>query len=136
MLEYHQKSQEGKDDPYHQNGPIKSVWNGYNRLVDVMLWLHGSLVIYICAVWLAPMLLLWGIGNFIDLRPMLKGKFNWWLMASLAGIPVWLIISGYASLNNTNWARRIRLYAHRFVIVLGLVLIGAGLIGWIIESLN
>ena len=136
MLEYQPKSQEGVDDPYHQNSPLKSVWNGYNQLVDVAIWLHSSLVIYICLVWLTPMILLWCVSNFVDLRPMLKGKFNWWLTASLSGIPVWLIISGYASLNNSKWAQRIRLYSTRFVIGFGLVLIGAGLIGWLIEILN
>ena len=131
MLEYNQKSQEGIDDPYHQNSPVKSVWNGYNRLVGVIVWLHSSLVIYICFVWLLPMVLIWGIGDVIDLRPMLKGKFNWWLTASLTGIPVWLIISGYASWNDDLWARRIRVLASRFVIGFGLVLIAIGVIGWL-----
>ena len=103
-----------------------------DKLLDVIIWLHDAIMLYISITWLMPLfaaiLFSWLI---FDLRPLAKGHSTDIFLYSLLGFPLWLRLCLYAEFASTPLADRIKRWLQAAPAFVGFVVLGLGGVFWL-----
>lgn len=80
-----------------------------DRALSVVIWLHGSVMLFICLFWLLPLIVLVVISAFIyDLRPIPRDRMQEVSLYGLLVLPLWIGVCLYAQFAATSASHRIR----------------------------
>jgi hypothetical protein len=102
-----------------------------DKAISVLVWLHESIMLFLCLFWLLPLLVLVVISAFIyDLRPLLRVHAV--LLYSLLGLPLWFGVCLYAEVAATAMSRRIKEWMGRLPVYVGYVLLSVGGLLWLL----
>lgn len=104
----------------------------FDKVIDITLWLHHSVLLYICLAWLLPLfaavLISWLIW---DLRPLLKGRMEALFWYAMIGYPLWFVIGLYAEFAATPRADRLKLLMEQAPVQIGYIVLGLGALFWL-----
>ena len=104
-----------------------------DRALSAVIWLHDSVMLFICLFWLLPLIVLVVISAFIfDLRPLLRDRMQEVFLYSLLGLPLWIGVCLYAQFAATSASHRIRDWMGRMPAYVGYVLLGVGGLLWLL----
>jgi hypothetical protein len=104
-----------------------------DRALSAAIWLHDSVMLFICLFWLLPLIALVVISAFIfDLRPLLRDRMHEAFLYSLLGLPLWIGVCLYAQFAATPASHRIRDWMGRMPAYVGYVLLGVGGLLWLL----
>jgi len=98
-----------------------------DKALSVVIWLHDSVMLFICLFWLLPLIVLVVISAFIyEIRPILRDRMQEVFFYSLLGLPVWIRRLLYAQFpEHQGLGRRMPAYV-------GYVLLGVGGLLWLL----
>jgi hypothetical protein len=104
-----------------------------DKAVSVLVWLHDSIMLFVCLFWLLPLLALVVISAFVyDLRPLLRDRMQGIFLYTLLGLPLWFCVCLYAELAATSASRRVKAWMGRLPVYVGYVLLSAGGLLWLL----
>jgi hypothetical protein len=104
-----------------------------DRALSAVIWLHDSVMLFVCLFWLLPLIVLVVISSFIfDLRPILRDRMQEAFLYSLLGLPLWIGVWLYAQFAATSASLRIRDWMGRMPAYVGYVLLGVGGLLWLL----
>src|SRR4029077_13588986 len=87
----------------------KRMWVIIDKILNVVLWLHDSVLLYVCLFWLLPLIIFLLISLFLyDLRPIMRSRIHDVFVYSLIGVPLWLSLRLYAQFGMTPLATHLR----------------------------
>ena len=102
--------------------------------ISVLMWLHHSMMLFICVFWLLPLIALVVVSAFIyDLRPILRSRIEGVFLYSLLALPLWLDLCLYAEFGKSPAAHRIKAWMGRMPAYVGYVLLGVGGLLWLLD---
>lgn len=104
----------------------------FDKIIDITIWLHHSILLYICLVWLLPLLaavlfswLVW------DLRPLLKGHVETLFWYAMVGYPLWFLVGLYAEFSAKPLAVRLKQWMEDAPVQIGYIVLGLGALFWL-----
>ena len=102
-----------------------------DKALSVVIWLHDSVMLFICLFWLLPLIVLVVVSAFIyDLRPVLRDRMQ------EVFIPSWGSRldrrCAHVQFAATSTARRISHWMGRMPAYVGYVLLGVGGLLWLL----
>jgi hypothetical protein len=104
-----------------------------DKALSAVIWLHNSVMLFICLFWLLPLIVLLIVSAFIyDLRPILRDRMQEVFLYTLLGLPLWIGVCVYAQYAATSTARRINHWMGRMPAYVGYVLLGVGGLLWLL----
>ncbi len=104
-----------------------------DRALSVVIWLHDSVMLFICLFWLLPLIVLVVISAFIyDLRPLLRDRIQEVFLYCLLGLSLWIGVCFYAQFAATPASHRMRDWMGRMPAYVGYVLLSAGGLLWLL----
>ena len=104
-----------------------------DKALSVVIWLHDSVMLFICLFGLLPLIVLVVISAFIyDLRPLLRDRMQEVFLYCLVGLPLWIGVCLYAQFAATSTARSISHWMGRMPAYVGYVLLGVGGLLWLL----
>ena len=103
-----------------------------DKALSGVIWLHDSIMLFICLFWLLPLIAAVVISVlFYDLRPLLRGKIETIFLYGLIGLPPWLALCLYAERANSQLAHRLKGWMARMPVYVGYVVLGVGGALWL-----
>lgn len=103
-----------------------------DKIIDITLWLHHSILLYICLVWLLPLLAAVLVSWLIwDVRPLLKGHMEALFWYAMVGYPLWFAIGLYAEFAATPCAKRFKQWMEDAPVQSGYIVLGLGTLFWL-----
>ena len=113
--------------------PLQRLVRIADQGISVLMWLHGSIMLFICVFWLLPLIALVVVSAFIyDLRPILRSHMDGIFLYSLLALPLWLGLCLYAEFGKSPAAQRIKAWMGRMPAYVGYVLLGVGGLLWLL----
>ncbi|MGI9385321.1 MAG: hypothetical protein ACR2PO_19390 [Methyloligellaceae bacterium] len=110
---------------------FRQLWQVIDALIDVIIWLHHVIMLYLCLAWLLPLIgLVFFSWLIFDLRPLIRGHTDVLFLYSLSGFPPWLCLCLYAAFAKTPQARGIAQWIEDAPSYAGFVLLGSGGLLW------
>ncbi len=107
-----------------------------DRALSAVIWLHDSVMLFICLFWLLPLIVLVVISAFIyDLRPLRSDRMQEVLLYGLVGLPLWIGVCFYAQFAATSASHRIRDWMRRMPAYVGYVLLRVGGLLWLLGTI-
>jgi hypothetical protein len=104
-----------------------------DKALSVVIWLHDSIMLFICIFWLLPLIALVVISVFLyDLRPLLRERIDTIFLYGLIALPPWLVLCLYAELAITPAADRMKAWMRRLPVYIGYVVLGVGGVLWLL----
>ena len=104
-----------------------------DRALSAIIWLHDSVMLFICLFWLLPLFVLVVISAFIyDLRPLLRDRMQEVFLYGLLGLPLWIGVCLYAQFAATSASLCIRDWMTRMPAYVGYVVLGVGGLLWLL----
>ena len=104
-----------------------------DRALSAVIWLHDSVMLFICLFWLLPLIVLVVISAFIfDLRPLLRDRLQEVFLYSLLGLPLWIGVCLYAQFAATSASHSIKDWMGRMPAYVGYVVLGVGGLLWLL----
>jgi hypothetical protein len=104
-----------------------------DRALSVVIWLHDSVMLFICLFWLLPLIVLVVISAFIyDLRPIPRDRMQEVFLYGLLVLPLWMGVCLYAQFAAASASHRIRHWIGRMSAYVGYVLLGVGGLLWLL----
>jgi len=112
---------------------LQHLGRATDRALSAVIWLHDSVMLFICLFWLLPLIAVVVISAFIfDLRPLLRDRVQEAFLYSLLGLPLWIGVCLYAQFATTSASLRIRDWMKRMPAYVGYVLLGVGGLLWLL----
>lgn len=102
-----------------------------DKCIDVVIWLHDNVMLYIAVVWLMPLfavIMIHVLG--LDLRPVLRDRLDDLFVYALVGCPFWLGFSLFAEFSGSAWAARLKYWQAKAPAYVGYVVLGLGGLFW------
>ena len=88
---------------------LKRIRHLLDTVFDIIIWLNDRVMLYICIVWLTPILIVAALAlTVIDLRIEFRSVLREQTLTALAGLPFWLGFCAYAQRSQQPWAARFR----------------------------
>ncbi len=104
----------------------------FDKIIDITIWLHHSILLYICLAWLLPLLaavlfswLVW------DLRPLFKGQVETLFWYAMTGYPLWFVIGLYVEFSAKPHAVRMKQWMEDAPVHIGYAVLGLGALFWL-----
>lgn len=106
---------------------LKQIWRVIDRGFGVVIWLNDRVMLFICVVWLMPMLFAAAVSLTIaDIRPWYRQSMLADFWTALAVVPLWLGFCLFAEFSRKPWAAKFRQLVGWAPIVLGGALLVLG----------
>lgn len=102
---------------------------GFDRFVDVLIWLEHAILLYLLATWVMPLLFAVVFSTFVfDLRPYIRGTGSpdRYLLYALLGLPTWLGLCLFAHLGQGPLANALLTVWSKAPVIFGTILLGLG----------
>jgi len=111
---------------------LKRLLSLFDKALDVIIWLHDCVLLYICLVWLLPLFgAVFFSWLFYDLKHFLQGRSGELFLYSLLGFPFWLRLCLFAEFSPAPLARRIKKWLENAPARVGYVFLGGAGILWL-----
>lgn len=125
-----------KYDPFRDQEPwYKVFWRRFDRGIDSLIWLKNACCFYISVFWLMPMILVIFADYFFGIRQIVGPFVKKYFVMSLAGIPLWLVVSAYSRISVSSLAKKIVWFEEKSMVAMGcILLIGGGLL-WLMGAI-
>jgi hypothetical protein len=109
---------------------------GGDRVLNAVLWLHDGIMLFVCLFWLLPLFAAVLLSVFVyDLRPLLHGRLETYLLYGLIALPPWLLLCVYAVHTNSKTAHHLKAWMTRVPVYAGYVVLGVGGALWLFGAI-